>query len=369
MATLTLKNLSKRYGKTIWGAKDINLQVNDKEFIVLLGPSGCGKTTTMRMIAGLEEVTQGIILIDDTDVTLLPPRKRDISMVFQSYAVWPHLRVFDNIAFPLKIKKMNTSEIEKRVKAVSELTKIGEYLERLPRQLSGGQRQRVALARALVVNPKVFLMDEPLSNLDAKLRVKMRTEMKAIHKKTKATTVFVTHDQAEAMSMADRIIIMKDGSIVQSGTTDEVYFDCADMFVAGFIGTPPTNFLSMGLSSDNGELSLKSTAFSFAPQGENKQLLNNYNNNAVIMGLRPESMKVSKKKTDKSVFSREVLVTEPQGSHQIVAIDLDDQILKIVAPPFPKIEPGETVHIEFEHERIMFFDPETEKRIKNRKEG
>ncbi len=364
MATLKLKNLSKRYGKTVWGAKDINLEVDDKEFIVLLGPSGCGKTTTMRMIAGLEEVTQGIIYIDDKDITFLPPRKRDISMVFQSYAVWPHLTVFDNIAFPLRLKKLKSTEIEKRVKEVSDLTKIEEYLERFPRQLSGGQRQRVALARALVVQPKVFLMDEPLSNLDAKLRVKMRTEMKAIHKKTQATTVFVTHDQAEAMSMADRIVIMKDGSIVQVGTTDDVYFDCEDMFVAGFIGTPPTNFLSMELEEKNGKLLLVNSAFSFEPIGENYKILKNFSGKQVVMGVRPESMQVFKEKKAESVFSREVLVTEPQGSHQIVAIELDNQIVKIVAPPFPKVDPGEIVHIGFEHDRIMFFDPETEKRIR-----
>src|SRR6056297_2257654 len=282
MATLKLNNLSKRYGKSVWGAKDINLEVHDKEFIVLLGPSGCGKTTTMRMIAGLEEVTEGIIYIDDKDVTFLPPRKRDISMVFQSYAVWPHLTVFDNIAFPLRLKKLNSSEIDKRVKDVSDLTKIGEYLERYPRQLSGGQRQRVALARALVVKPKVFLMDEPLSNLDAKLRVKMRTEMKAIHKKTQATTVFVTHDQAEAMSMADRIVVMKEGKIVQMGSTDDVYFDCEDMFVAGFIGTPPTNFLSMELTQKDGKMLLVSSAFSFEPIGENYETLKAFHSNRVI---------------------------------------------------------------------------------------
>ncbi len=366
MATLQLNNLSKRYGKTVWGAKDINLSVDDKEFIVLLGPSGCGKTTTMRMIAGLEEVTQGIIYIDEKDVTFLPPRKRDISMVFQSYAVWPHLTVFDNIAFPLRLKKLRSSEIDKRVKEVSNMTKIEEYLERYPRQLSGGQRQRVALARALVVNPKVFLMDEPLSNLDAKLRVKMRTEMKAIHKKTLATTVFVTHDQAEAMSMADRIVIMKDGSIVQMGTTDDVYFDCEDMFVAGFIGTPPTNFLSMEITQKQGKLMLVNSAFSFEPIVENQEILKGFSAQKVIMGVRPESMQVFTEKTSNSVFSREVLVTEPQGSHQIVAIELDESIVKIVAPPFPKVEAGDIVHIGFEHDRLMFFDPETKKRIRKR---
>jgi len=223
MATLELINLSKRYGKSVWGAKDVNLKVNDKEFIVFLGPSGCGKTTTLRMIAGLEEVTEGKVLIDDENVTDMPPRKRNVSMVFQSYAVWPHMTVYENIAFALKLRKMEKSGIDKIVREVAELVNIGEYLERFPRQLSGGQRQRVALARAIAVKPKLFLMDEPLSNLDAKLRVRMRTELKAIHHKTEATTIFVTHDQSEAMSMADRIVVMKDGKIVQIGTPDDVY--------------------------------------------------------------------------------------------------------------------------------------------------
>lgn len=364
MATLELINLAKRYGTKVWGAKDIDLKVNDKEFIVFLGPSGCGKTTTMRMIAGLEEVTKGKILIDQIDVTVQPPRKRDISMVFQSYAVWPHLTVYDNIAFPLKLQKTNKSEIEEKVKRVANMTKISEYLGRFPRQLSGGQRQRVALARAIVVEPKVFLMDEPLSNLDAKLRVKMRTELKAIHAQTQATTVFVTHDQAEAMSMADRIVVMKDGSIVQSGTSDDVYFDCEDMFVAGFIGTPPTNFIDMEISSSNGSLILKNNIFEYQPIGKNIDLLNRYNKKEVVMGVRPESMVVSKEKSDVTVFSSKVLVVEPQGSHQIIALEFNDKILKMNADPFPKIFPGEEIYIAFENERIMYFDPETEKRIR-----
>ncbi|MBZ4649633.1 ABC transporter ATP-binding protein, partial [Thermosipho sp. (in: thermotogales)] len=224
MATLELINLSKRYGKNVWGAKNVNLKVNNGEFIVFLGPSGCGKTTTLRMIAGLEEVTEGKVIIDGKDVTYLEPRKREVSMVFQSYAVWPHMTVYDNIAFPLRLRKMPMDEIDKIVKEVAEMVKIEELLKRFPSQLSGGQRQRVALARALAVKPKIFLMDEPLSNLDAKLRVKMRTELKAIHHRTGATTIFVTHDQSEAMSMADRIVVMRNGKIEQVGTPDDVYF-------------------------------------------------------------------------------------------------------------------------------------------------
>ena len=245
MATLELIDLAKRYPKNIWGVKKMDLEVKDKEFIVLLGPSGCGKTTTMRMVAGLEEVTKGTILLDGRDITDIQPHHRNVSMVFQNYAIWPHMTVYENIAFPLKLNKIPGSEIKQRVQETADMVKIGELLKRLPGQLSGGQQQRVALARALAVKPRLFLMDEPLSNLDAKLRVVMRTELKAIHQQTEASSIFVTHDQSEAMSMADRIVIMKDGVIVQIGTPDDVYFRSANMFVAGFIGTPPSNFFTV----------------------------------------------------------------------------------------------------------------------------
>jgi len=307
MATLELINLSKRYGKSVWGAKDVNLKVNDKEFIVFLGPSGCGKTTTLRMIAGLEEVTEGKVLIDDENVTDMPPRKRNVSMVFQSYAVWPHMTVYENIAFALKLRKMEKSGIDKIVREVAELVNIGEYLERFPRQLSGGQRQRVALARAIAVKPKLFLMDEPLSNLDAKLRVRMRTELKAIHHKTEATTIFVTHDQSEAMSMADRIVVMKDGKIVQIGTPDDVYFNSTNIFVAGFIGTPPTNFLEMEIKRDKGETFLVHPSFNFKLNERLLSYLKDYNKGKLIMGIRPESIQINSGET---VFKEKVLVVE-----------------------------------------------------------
>ena len=217
MATLTLENVTKQFGKKVIAVKNFNLEVQDREFLVLLGPSGCGKTTAMRMVAGLEEVTGGRIFIGDRDVTDLPPRKRNISMIFQNYAVWPHMTVYDNIAYALKLKRMSKAEIDKIVKEVAAMTSIEMLLDRYPSQLSGGQQQRVAVTRAIAVRPEIFLMDEPLSNLDAKLRVSMRTELKAIHNKTDATTVFVTHDQSEAMSMADRIVVMKDGEVIQVG--------------------------------------------------------------------------------------------------------------------------------------------------------
>ncbi len=361
MAVLELINLSKRYGKRVWGARNINLKVNDKEFIVLLGPSGCGKTTTLRMIAGLEEVTEGRILLDGVDITDMPPRKRNVSMVFQNYAVWPHMTVYENIAFPLKMKKMSKEEIDRTVKDVAKLVNIYEFLDRYPRQLSGGQRQRVALARAIAVKPKIFLMDEPLSNLDAKLRVRMRTELKAIHHKTEATTIFVTHDQSEAMSMADRIVVMRDGRVEQIGTTDEVYYNCANVFVAGFIGTPPTNFLEMEIKREKGKLYLIHPLFRFELDDELAYQLKDYNKDKVIMGVRPESMMITNEK--EGVFTQEILVVEPQGSHQIIALDLNGEIIKIVAPSFPRYRENEKIHVAFDKRRIMFFDIDTEQRI------
>ncbi|MBO8160162.1 MAG: ABC transporter ATP-binding protein [Thermosipho sp. (in: Bacteria)] len=362
MATLELINLSKRYGKKVWGAKDVNLKVNEGEFIVLLGPSGCGKTTTLRMIAGLEEVTEGKVIIDGKDVTYLEPRKREVSMVFQSYAVWPHMTVYDNIAFPLKLRKMSPDEIDKLVKEVAEMVKIEELLKRFPSQLSGGQRQRVALARALAVKPKIFLMDEPLSNLDAKLRVKMRTELKAIHHKTGATTIFVTHDQSEAMSMADRIVIMKDGKIEQVGTPDDVYFFSANVFVAGFIGTPPTNFFKMNIIGENGELHLKNEYIDIKVNDKVRKALEKYNKDEIIVGIRPENLLITDNK-DEAIFREKILVVEPQGSHQVIAVELGNQIVKIVTPAFPKYSADELINVTLDQERIMLFDIETEKRL------
>ncbi len=361
MAELELINLSKRYGRRVWGARDINLKVYDREFIVLLGPSGCGKTTTLRMIAGLEEVTEGRILLDGKDITYLPPRLRDVSMVFQSYAVWPHMTVYENIAFPLKMKKVPKEQIDKVVNEVAKLVNIHEFLERYPRQLSGGQRQRVALARAIAVKPKIFLMDEPLSNLDAKLRVRMRTELKAIHHKTEATTIFVTHDQSEAMSMADRIVVMRNGRIEQIGTPDEVYHNSANVFVAGFIGTPPTNFLEVEIKREKGKLHLVHPHFKLELDEKLASYLKDYDKDRLILGIRPENMKIVGE--EEAVFSEKILVVEPQGSHQIIALEMEGNIVKIVAPSFPRYSVDEVIHISFDMNRLMFFDLETEERL------
>ncbi len=358
MATVKLIHLTKRFGKKVVAVKDLSLEVHDKEFLVLLGPSGCGKTTTMRMIAGLEEVTDGTVLIDGVDVTDMPPRKRNVSMVFQNYAVWPHMTVYDNIAYPLKLKKMSKSDIDRIVNNVAEMTSISELLKRLPSQLSGGQRQRVAVARAIAVEPKVFLMDEPLSNLDAKLRVSMRTELKAIHAKTGATTIFVTHDQSEAMSMADRIVIMRDGEIEQIGTPDDVYNHSANMFVADFIGMPPTNFFEAEIVRKNGELHLLNPHFDFIPTEHIAGLLKNYDKKQVVIGIRPENILLVDEKN--ALFSAQALVTEPQGSHQIVSFRKENgEIVKIVAPAQPKVKAGETIYIRFKHDAMRFYDPDT----------
>ena len=244
MATLQLNNLTKRFGKNVVAVKNLNLEVHDEEYLVLLGPSGCGKTTTMRMVAGLEEVTEGTIILDGVDITDLPPRKRNVSMVFQNYAVWPHMTVYQNISYALKLKKMSKDEIDRIVKDVAGMTGIAALLGRYPSQLSGGQQQRVAVARAIAVSPKLFLMDEPLSNLDAKLRVQMRTEIARLHDRLKTTMVYVTHDQVEAMTLGDRIVIMKDGVIQQVDTPMGLYTKPANKFVGGFIGSPAMNFVS-----------------------------------------------------------------------------------------------------------------------------
>ncbi len=361
MATLKLINVTKQFGKKVLAVNDLSLEVHDGEFLVLLGPSGCGKTTAMRMVAGLEEVTAGTILIDDVDVTDLPPRKRNISMIFQNYAVWPHMTVFENIAYALRLKKLDKQTIENTVNEVVEMTKIGELLERYPSQLSGGQQQRVAVARAIAVKPKVFLMDEPLSNLDAKLRGTMRTELKAIHNRTEATTVFVTHDQSEAMSMADRIVIMRDGEIVQIGSTDDVYDRSTNIFVAGFIGTPPTNFIDAELISKNGDLHLTNLHFDLVIDQEKASVLKEYGKRKVVIGVRPEDVLLVDEA--QALFAETCLVSEPQGSHQVVAIEFDDSILKFVAPSQPKVEAGDTVNMAFNTEQLHFFDPDTENRI------
>jgi multiple sugar transport system ATP-binding protein len=367
MATLQLIDIAKRFGKNVWGVRKMSIEVEDKEFLVLLGPSGCGKTTTMRMIAGLEDVTRGTILLKGRDITDVAPRNRNVSMVFQNYAVWPHMTVFDNIAFALKLRKTPANEIKRRVQETADMVKIGELLKRHPGQLSGGQQQRVAVARALAVKPEIFLFDEPLSNLDAKLRVIMRTEMKDIHQKTDATSIFVTHDQSEAMSMADRIVIMKEGEIIQIGTPDDVYSRSADIFVAGFIGTPPTNFFNVKCNYSDQKIELKHSHFMLQLDSVKFAELKEYNGKELILGIRAEDLKVVP--DSEAVIKEKILVIEPQGSHQIIAFNLEGAIYKMSVPVGLDLHTGGNIGLDFNRDRLSFFNIETEKRIVLKKDA
>lgn len=359
MSYLQLKNLQKVYNKKVEAVKSINLEVSKGEFLVLLGPSGCGKTTTMRMIAGLEDVTSGDIVVDNKSIIGLPPRDREVSMIFQSYAVWPHMTVYENIAYPLKLKKMKKDEIKKVVEEVAKVADIEPFLNRYSNQLSGGQRQRVAVARAIAVKPKLFLMDEPLSNLDAKLRDSMRTELKKIHNNLGSTSIFVTHDQAEAMSLADRIVVMKDGEIEQVGTPYEVYHESESVFVANFIGTPPTNFFDVTIVKKGDQLYCENGSFAFAIKDEVKGL-DNYINKQVLLGVRPENFLLVE---DGEYYTTQVELVEPQGANSIILTSLDDKDIRIVTDNH-SLRSGDLIKVKFKEGSLRFFDKETEKRIK-----
>ena len=361
MAKLKLIDISKSYGSSIKAVKQMHLAVNDGEFRVLLGPSGCGKSTTLRIIAGLESPSNGTVLLDDKDITNQAPKDRNISMVFQNYAIWPHMTAFDNIAFSLKLKKLPLAVIEKRVVETAALVKISELLNRYPSQLSGGQQQRVALARALAVKPKLFLMDEPLSNLDAKLRISMRTELKAIHQQTGATTIFVTHDQSEAMSLADRIVIMKEGEIVQIGTPNQVYFNSADLFVAGFIGTPPANFFVMKVVAANGNILLHHDEFKLILKSDFAKVFSSFAEKTIVMGVRPED--ISEVDGGDAIINTEIHIIEPQGSHQVIAVKLGDQIVKYTLAAQKIRSLQEVVGLSFKPNRLTFYDAGSGKRI------
>src|SRR5947199_6047032 len=292
MAHSTMRSLTKMYDE-VHAVKDVNLDIRDKEFVVLVGPSGCGKTTTLRMVAGLETITSGRILIDDQVVNNLAPMDRDIAMVFQNYALYPHMSVYDNMAFGLKMRKFDKPEIQKRVNEAAEILGIGEYLKRKPRQLSGGQRQRVALGRAIVRHPRVFLFDEPLSNLDAKLRVQMRVELKKLHERLGTTAIYVTHDQVEAMTLRDRVVVMRDGRVQQVGDPLELYNQPANRFVAGFIGSPAMNFANVRLTADNGSLWAASEGIRIKVPPPMTDRLGPYAGKEVTLGVRPEDIRIA----------------------------------------------------------------------------
>ncbi|WP_271397459.1 ABC transporter ATP-binding protein [Salinicoccus roseus] len=369
MADLKLKNIKKTYEKGPTVVDDFNLEIHDGEFIVLVGPSGCGKSTTLRMIAGLEEITGGELYINDSLVNEVEPKNRDIAMVFQNYALYPHMSVYDNMAFGLKLRKTPKAEIKERVEHAAEILGLTDYLDRKPKALSGGQRQRVALGRAIVREASVFLMDEPLSNLDAKLRVQMRAEITKLHKRLKTTTVYVTHDQTEALTMATRIVILDKGDIMQVGSPKEVYDFPENVFVAQFIGSPAMNVFDAEIR--NGELVIGETTIKI-PEFKRRMLLNEgYDNKPIKFGIRPEDVReeaVFVESELASAFNAEVKVSELLGSEIMLYSDLEGQEFISRVDARNELEPGDIVKFAFDMNKGHFFDNDTLKRIVTKEE-
>lgn len=366
MADLKLNHIYKIYDNKVTAVSDFNLHIQDKEFIVFVGPSGCGKSTTLRMIAGLEEISKGELYIDDKLVNDVPPKDRDIAMVFQNYALYPHMTVYDNMAFGLKLRKMPKNEIDKRVKDAANILGLEQYLDRKPKALSGGQRQRVALGRAIVRDAKVFLMDEPLSNLDAKLRVQMRAEIAKLHQRLNTTTIYVTHDQTEAMTMATRIVVMKDGVIQQVGSPKEVYDNPENVFVGGFIGSPAMNFFKAKIEGEYVVLDEKVRLK--IPGGKLKLLKDNgYVGKEVIFGIRPEDIHdepVFIESFPDDVIEVKIEVAELTGAELMLYSSLagHDFVARIDARN--QLKAGDKVKLGLDLNKAHFFDTETELRIK-----
>ena len=352
MGNIAISNVTMKFDSTevIHG---INLKINDGEFVVLVGPSGCGKTTLLRMIAGLESITDGNISIDDKIINNIKPKERDCAMVFQNYALYPHMKVAANMGFSLKIKKASKEEINKKVKDVAKILEIEDYLERYPRQLSGGQRQRVAMGRAIVRNPKVFLFDEPLSNLDAKLRVQMRTQIKLLHARLKTTLVYVTHDQVEAMTMADKIVVMNEGLVEQTGAPLELYDKPVNIFVAGFIGSPSMNLLNASINSNSINLgSAGSIPITRKTTSEN--------NLDITLGIRPSHMDISK---NGEGLKFQIDVIEPTGADSLVYGRINDTECCVQTSERLNLKSGEIIHILPNEDNLHFFDNQSNRRI------
>ncbi|MBW2030982.1 MAG: ABC transporter ATP-binding protein [Deltaproteobacteria bacterium] len=362
MANVLLRDLTKRFDDVI-AVNNINLEIRDREFMVLVGPSGCGKTTTLRMIAGLEEVTEGEIFIGDRLINNLPPKDRNIAMVFQSYALYPHMSVFDNMAFGLKMRKIPKGEREARVRKAAEILGIEELLERKPKQLSGGQRQRVAVGRAIVRDPQVFLFDEPLSNLDAKLRVQMRTELKKLHERLQATVVYVTHDQVEAMTMGDRIVVMKDGVVQQVGTPLELYNSPSNLFVAGFIGSPSMNFIPCRLVEEENRLYLDAGDFRVALPDSMASKLAQAKERDLIFGIRPEDIHEEKegheRVSQRATIGATVNVIEPLGREISLDITTGSHTLTALLGASARVGVHDPIRLAFNMEKAHLFDKET----------
>ena len=366
MAGVRAKNVKKVYPGGVTAVHQANLEIADREFLVLVGPSGCGKSTFLRMIAGLESITEGEIYIGEKLVNDLLPRDRNIAMVFQNYALYPHMTVRGNLGFSLKLRKEPREEIEKKVQEAAAILDITKLLDRKPKQLSGGQRQRVAVGRAIVRDPDVFLFDEPLSNLDAKLRVQMRAEISRLHKKLNATMIYVTHDQTEAMTMGDRIVVLKDGIIHQVAPPIELYRHPVDKFVAGFIGSPPMNFIDGRIMVDGEKLYFDGGDLRVRVGDEQLESLKKYMEKEIILGIRPEDIYLSKYFSDKYPESRleaMVDVVEPLGAEMYVYFRTGETrfVSRITVREYIKV--GESVELVFDMSKVHFFDPETEKTI------
>ena len=368
MASLQLKGIYKRYAGGVTAVSDFTLDIADKEFVILVGPSGCGKSTTLRMIAGLEEISEGELYIGDKMVNDVAPKDRDIAMVFQNYALYPHMTVFENMAFGLKLRKTPKDEIKRRVQEAARILDIEHLLERKPKALSGGQRQRVALGRAIVREPKVFLMDEPLSNLDAKLRVQMRTEISKLHQRLQTTFIYVTHDQTEALTMGTRIVVMKDGIIQQVDSPQVLYNTPVNMFVAGFIGSPQMNFIDAVVVKENDATYVKFGSHQIKLTAAKAAKAEEYVGKTVVMGIRPEDMYDDADtiaKYDETAFKADVEVTELMGAETYLYLLVDGINFTARVRPDSTSQINQTIDICLDPEKIHLFDKETEKVITN----
>lgn len=366
MASVVLEKVSKIYNSSIPAVKEINLEIKDKEFVVLVGPSGCGKSTTLRMIAGLEDVTGGSIYIENRKVNKVPAKDRNIAMVFQNYALYPHMNVYSNMAFALRLRNHSKQDIDKRVREAADILSINNLLDRKPREISGGERQRVAVGRAIVRKPFVFLFDEPLSNLDAKLRVQMRTEIHKLHLKIQTTMIYVTHDQIEAMTLGNRIAVMKDGNILQFDTPLNVYDKPANKFVAGFIGSPPMNFINGSIIKKNGSMFFSEGDFKVKIIKSMYPQLEKYVGQEVVCGIRPENIYdklFASNPTPDNTLKAMCDVIETMGSENYLYISAGKHPLIAVVEASNKPSVGSTLEIVFDMEKVHFFDPSDESTI------
>ena len=370
MASLSLSHINKTYPNGFQAVKDFNLEIEDKEFIIFVGPSGCGKSTTLRMIAGLEEISGGTLKIGDKVMNDVEPKDRDIAMVFQNYALYPHMSVYDNMAFGLKLRKVPKDQIDKAVREAARILDLDKLLDRKPKALSGGQRQRVAMGRAIVRNPKVFLMDEPLSNLDAKLRVQMRSEIASLHNRLKATIIYVTHDQTEAMTLGTRIVVLKDGVIMQVDSPQKLYNEPNNLFVAGFIGSPQMNFIDAvcKVEGERVTLNFEKTSVVLPPAKAKKLIDGGYNGKTVVMGIRPEDIGDSQIEIEAhkdAVFETDVTGYELLGSEVLLYFNVAGTAMTAKVDSRTTARMGDHITLAIDPEKIHCFDKETELTITN----